>query len=292
MLNRKFFYQQARKSRIQLKKISRDRMGSVNKTLPITLSQGPQLSLEEACTFGAELSNSYVTAAPFAHIVIDNFLPTALIDEILANFPAHTTSGETLYQRGYKGQNKRQINPNQCPPYLKNIFSFLNSAAMLQMLEKLTSITGLIPDPYFDGGGLHETMAGGYLGVHSDFRINKKLHLERRLNAIIYLNKDWKEEYGGNLELWDTQMKSCLSKILPIYNRCVIFNTDQDSNHGHPEPLTTPEGISRKSIALYYYTASNKIYDDIQTSRTIYKPRPQERSSVSYYLKKLIRKKN
>jgi Rps23 Pro-64 3,4-dihydroxylase Tpa1-like proline 4-hydroxylase len=271
---------------------SRDRMSNIQKTLPINLSDGPNLNIEAACNFGSELSNTYVSAEPFAHIVIDNFLPDELIEQILANFPANTTSGETLYQRGYKGQNKRQINPNQCTPYLQNVFSFLNSAPILQMLENLTTITGLIPDPYFDGGGLHETTAGGYLGVHSDFRINKKLHLERRLNAIIYLNKDWKEEYGGNLELWDTKMKTCLSKVLPIYNRCVIFNTDKDSNHGHPEPLTTPEGISRKSIALYYYTASNKIYDDIQTSRTIYKPRPQEKSSISYYLKKLIRKKN
>jgi hypothetical protein len=266
-------------------------MDSANKTLPITLNQGPQLCLTEASNFGAELSNNYIAAQPFPHIVIDNFLPIELIDEILANFPANTTNGETLYQRGYKGQNKRQISPNQCPPYLKNVFSFLNSAPILQMLENLTHITGLIPDPYFDGGGLHETMTGGYLGVHSDFRINKKLHLERRINAIIYLNKDWKEEYGGNLELWDTKMKSCQSKVLPIYNRCVIFNTDKDSNHGHPEPLTSPDGISRKSIALYYYTASNKIYDDIETTRTIYKPRPQEKSSISYYIKKIMRNK-
>jgi Rps23 Pro-64 3,4-dihydroxylase Tpa1-like proline 4-hydroxylase len=163
---------------------------------------------------------------------------------------------------------------------------------MLQFLEKLTGIEGLIPDPYFTGGGLHETKSGGFLGVHSDFRLNKKLNIERRLNVIIYLNEDWKEEYGGNLELWDVDMKTCLKKVLPIYNRCVIFNTDKDSNHGHPEPLTTPEHITRRSIALYYYTAGTMVIDPAQRNKTHYKPRPKDRFSLKYYMGKLIKKKN
>ena len=123
------------------------------------------------------------------------------------------------------------------------------------------------------GGGFHETSTGGKLGMHADFRINDKLHLNRRLNMIIYLNKDWKDEFGGSLELWDKQMQHKVHTISPVFNRCVVFNTDADSFHGHPDPLTTPENITRKSIALYYYTASKRIYEDSVAHSTMYKAR-------------------
>ena len=260
----------------------------------LSITHSPELDFDQeaASAFGQSLANSYVQATPFPHIVIDNFLQEDLIANICSNFPVEPTANEMLYERGYKGQNKRQISPNECTPYLKAVFNAFNSAPMLQFLEKLTGIEGLIPDPYFTGGGLHETKSGGYLGVHSDFRLNKKLNIHRRLNAIIYLNKDWQEEYGGNLELWDADMKTCLKKILPIYNRCVIFNTDKDSNHGHPEPLTTPPHITRRSIALYYYTAATVVADPAQRNKTHYKPRPKDRFSLKYYIGKLIKKKN
>lgn len=107
---------------------------------------------------------------------------------------------------------------------------------------------------------------------------------------IIYLTEDWQETYGGNLELWDVGMKKCLKKVLPIYNRCVIFNTDKDSNHGHPEPLTTPEHITRRSIALYYYTASGVSGEPGQRNKTHYKPRPKDRWSLRYYVRKIFKK--
>ena len=256
-------------------------------TLPISLSNGISLDANQAKAVGAALNSTYVTAEPFAHIVLDNFLPEHLINDVLKHFPQELTGAEVLYEKGYKGLHKRQINPNDCDPYIKSVFNFFNSAPMLQFFESLTSIEGLIPDPYFTGGGLHETKKGGLLGVHADFRINKKLHVERRINAIIYLNKNWKKEYGGNLELWDTQMTQCVAQIEPIFNRCVVFNTDHDSNHGHPEPLNTPEHITRKSIALYYYTASMKVYDEHTEHRTIYKPRPRDKGVIRV-IKKII----
>jgi len=267
-------------------------MAPITQALPFTLS--PELDFDQnaASTFGDSLTSHYVQAAPFPHIVIDNFLHEELISSICSHFPIEPTNNEMLYERGYKGQLKRQISPNECAPFLKTVFNAFNSAPMLQFLENLTGIHGLIPDPYFTGGGLHETKSGGFLGVHSDFRLNKKLNVERRLNVIIYLNEDWREEYGGNLELWDTGMRICLKKVLPVYNRCVIFNTDKDSNHGHPEPLTTPEHISRRSIALYYYTAATMSIDPTQRNKTHYKPRPKDRLSLKYYINKLIKKKN
>lgn len=267
-------------------------MASTSQALPLTLSPEFDFDHNAASDFGTSLNSSYVQATPFPHIVIDNFLNDELIATICKHFPVEPTNNEMLYERGYKGQSKRQISPNECPPFLKTVFNAFNSAPMLQFLEKLTGIDGLIPDPYFAGGGLHETKSGGFLGVHSDFRLNKKLNVERRLNIIIYLNENWQEAYGGNLELWDVGMKTCLKKILPVYNRCVIFNTDKDSNHGHPEPLTTPENITRRSVALYYYTAREGVVDPAQRNKTHYKPRPKDRWSPGYYVSKLFKKKN
>jgi Rps23 Pro-64 3,4-dihydroxylase Tpa1-like proline 4-hydroxylase len=260
-------------------------MNVISKTVPISVEDGISLSLDEAAAYGQELNFIYTANVPFQHIVIDNFLPDALIEKILALFPDSTTNKEVNYEKGYKGLHKRQINPNECDAFLRNVFAFFNSAPMLQLFENLTSIDGLIPDPYFTGGGLHETKTGGLLGVHADFRINRKLHVERRINAIIYLNKDWQSSYGGNLELWDKEMTRCIKQVEPIFNRCVVFNTDHDSNHGHPEPLNTPESVSRKSMALYYYTASKKVYEGYDEFRTYYKPRPKDG-----FLKRLVYK--
>lgn len=260
-------------------------MNTISKTIAISLEDGIFLSPADAATYGQELNPTYISNSPFPHIVIDNFLPLALIEQIHAHFPAKTINEEVNYEKGYKGLHKRQINPNECDTFLRGVFSFFNSAPMLQLFENLTSIDGLISDPYFTGGGLHETKTGGLLGVHADFRINRKLHVERRINAIIYLNKDWQSNYGGNLELWDKDMTACVMEVEPIFNRCVVFNTDHDSNHGHPEPLNTPETISRKSMALYYYTASKKVYDGYDEFRTDYKPRPKDG-----FLKRLVYK--
>ena len=258
-----------------------------NQTLPVILTSGISLDANQAKACGVALSMTYANAQPFPHIVIDNFLPEALLNQVLNHFPEEATGSEVNYEKGYKGLHKRQINPNDCDEYLRAVFGFFNSAPMLQFFESLTAIDGLIPDPYFTGGGLHETKTGGLLGVHSDFRVNKKLHVERRINAIIYLNKDWKSEYGGNLELWDAKMTTCLKQVEPIFNRCVVFNTDHDSNHGHPEPLNTPNHISRKSIALYYYTASMKVYEEYAEHRTHYKPRPKDKGIIRI-IKKLF----
>ena len=123
------------------------------------------------------------------------------------------------------------------------------------LLEKLTSIKEKLKiDSELNGGGLHEIKKGGVLKIHTDFNRHPTLDLDRRVNVLIYLNKNWKEEYGGQLELWDKDMKKCKKKIVPIFNKMVIFSTNDFSNHGHPNPVTCHDNHSRKSIALYYYS--------------------------------------
>lgn len=123
---------------------------------------------------------------------------------------------------------------------------------------------------------MHEIGTGGKLGIHADFRIHQRLALQRRINVLIYLNKDWQPKWGGDLELWDRDMKACVHRIEPLFNRCVVFNTDADSFHGHPDALNTPAGITHKSIALFYYTASQSVYDEIKDETTNFRLRPDE----------------
>ena len=112
------------------------------------------------------------------------------------------------------------------------LLEFVKGCVFLEFLESLTGIDGLIPDPYYEGGGLHPIVPGGFLKVHADFNWHKDLKLDRRLNVIVYLNRNWKEEYGGHLELWNREMTRCERRVLPIFNRCVIFSTTDFSYHG------------------------------------------------------------
>jgi Rps23 Pro-64 3,4-dihydroxylase Tpa1-like proline 4-hydroxylase len=247
-------------------------------TLPMEINNGMALDPVSAFKFGETLSTHYRAATPYPHVVIDNFLPKAFAEKILENFPIETEKNSSEYALNYSGiqKNKRQVKPQDCNDFCRNAFGFFNSAPFLQFVEGLTGINGLISDPYFNGGGFHEISSGGKLGIHADFRIHEELHLVRRINVLIYLNSNWEEHYGGCLEIWDKSMCEKQRSIAPLFNRCVVFNTDATSYHGHPEPLTCPEGVTRKSIALYYYTASKAVYDETPSNSTMYVDRPNE----------------
>jgi hypothetical protein len=162
-------------------------------------------------------------------------------------------------------------------PVTRQLLYQLNSAAFMNFLEELTGISGLIPDPHLVGGGLHQIRRGGLLGIHSDFNIHKHLKLNRRPNALIFPNKDWKEEWGGHIELWNREMTTRVQKYLPVFNRCVIFTTTDFSYHGHPDPLNCPEERTRKSLALYYYTNGRPPHEISAPHSTLHQPRPGEK---------------
>jgi hypothetical protein len=131
----------------------------------------------------------------------------------------------------------------------------LNSERFVRFLDELTGFEDLVPDPDMDGGGLHRSLAGGYLNVHADFTAHHKRPLwRRRVNLLLYLNRDWHEDWGGDLELWSTDMARCVERVAPVDNRMLLFTTADDSYHGHPEPLRCPADVARQSLALYYFT--------------------------------------
>ncbi len=140
----------------------------------------------------------------------------------------------------------------------------------------MTGIEGLIADPHFEGGGLHQIERGGHLKVHADFNRHPHTQLDRRLNVLVYLNRDWQPEYGGALELWNRDMSRSEAQILPYFNRCVVFSTTSTSFHGHPEPLNCPEGRTRKSLALYYYTKDRPASERRDEHNTLFQARPGE----------------
>ncbi len=255
-------------------------MNRFDLTLPVSFDGTLSMEPDEARATGEMLAQEYRSAEPFPHIVLDGILPEAVLHQALDNFPAEPLKSDRVFNINYGGHHKRQILPYDCNRDAQALFAFLNSKAVLQFLQGLTGIDGLIPDPYFEGGGFHEISKGGLLGVHADFRINETLHLERRINLLIYLNPDWNEEWGGALELWDRKMTTCHSKVFPLLNRCVVFSTDADSFHGHPDPLNTPEGVKRRSIALYYYTSSRNVYKEVPSHGTMYYARPTDSAEV------------
>ena len=203
---------------------------------------------------GKELQADYLAADPFPHVSIDDFLPARLLDACLAEFPAADDAATSLNR--IQERLKRSFSPDKLPPSCRQLFYSFNSRPFIQVVENISGIRGLIPDPHYLGAGFHEISQGGHLSVHADFNHHVPLNLERRINLLIYLNKDWKDEYGGQLELWDTEMQRCVKSYVPAFNRCVIFNTTSCSNHGNPRPVAHPAGVPRRSIALYYYTAT------------------------------------
>jgi Rps23 Pro-64 3,4-dihydroxylase Tpa1-like proline 4-hydroxylase len=195
----------------------------------------------------------YASAQPYPHIVFDNFFDSELVERILGEFPKPKAINWQKFDNAAEIKLASAAEASFGP--MTRLFLYhLNSITFLEFLSRVTGIDNLISDPRFDGGGLHQILPGGKLAVHADFNKHRDYGLDRRLNLLLYLNKDWREEYGGHLELWNRAMTRCEGKVLPIFNRVMIFGTTDFTFHGHPDPLKCPEGMTRKSLALYYFS--------------------------------------
>ena len=231
------------------------------------------------------LREQYANARPFPHIVLDGLLRPGVVDRARCEFPAVDDTWTS-----YLHVNERKYgntNADSWGPTLQAIARTLTSDRMLRILDALTGHEGLLADWSMDGGGLHQSFAGGFLNVHSDFTSH---HTERdwrrRVNLLLYLNREWPAEWGGDLELWATDMSRCEARIAPIANRAVVFTTSEDSFHGFPVPTTCPPDVARQSMALYYFEHQDRPL----TRSTDYRARPDDSvaTSAAIYVDKQV----
>jgi Rps23 Pro-64 3,4-dihydroxylase Tpa1-like proline 4-hydroxylase len=230
------------------------------------------LPLSRMKDLAASAYQTYITAAPYPHIVLDDFFDPNLVDQVLAEFPQ---PGAIRWQQ-FDNQHEIKLASaaeSSFGPITRLFLYHLNSITFLEFLSTVTGIPNLISDPKFDGGGLHQIVRGGKLGIHADFNRHRAYNLDRRLNLLLYLNKDWREEYGGHLQLWNREMTRCEAKVLPMFNRVMIFGTTDFTYHGHPDPLQCPEGMTRKSLALYYFSNGRPAEEISDRHSTIFRAR-------------------
>src|ERR1700687_315144 len=219
-----------------------------------------------------ERSSEYAEGVPFPHACIDDLLyPEAAraITEAIP-VPGNDRKWDFYYAQGF--EEKWAISDYlSLPVPVRELVNEFSAGPFIRFLEKLTGIQHLLPDPHLHGGGVHLVRRGGVLQVHSDFNWSEQLRAHRRVNLFIYLNPGWQDSWGGALELWDANGQNRVASSLPLYNRLVVFSARSDTFHGHPAPLQCPEGVWRKSIALYYYSTERPVEEKREPHNTIYK---------------------
>lgn len=219
-----------------------------------------------------EIKAQFNAGKPFRYVMFDDFFPEDIANKILDSYPVIEKGkwdGTTYVDQ----KNKFQKTVFDEGSVMDEVFKEFNSPEFLAWLDELAEFEEpLMGDPDLFGGGLHQSINGAFLNVHVDYNIHPKTKYHRRMNVLVYMNKDWKEEYEGHLEIWDLtdNKKELLGKYAPSFNRCVIFETNEISFHGHPKALKTPEGVNRKSLATYFYTKNRPTEEAVEEHNTIY----------------------
>ena len=225
-----------------------------------------------------ELRARVRAARPFPHFCIDNFLEGSFAAEVERSFP--TFEEASKMGRGFEAVNeKRKIQITDSSKFPGPVFRLHQALASQEWLDTLSyamDIPRLLADEKLEGGGIHETGPRGHLDVHVDFNYIEDRKLHRRLNILVYFNPKWQKEWGGNIELWDKEVKHCAHSFSPVFNRCVVFETSDISYHG-VTAVTCPADMARKSFAAYYYTVEAPPHWTGESHSTIFKARPDEK---------------
>ena len=200
-----------------------------------------------------KLRDEFRAGKPYPHVVIDDFFDPDVLERVMGDFPSQSGRDWIKYDTENEiKQTSRGI--ADLSAFTQTFFMQICAEPMMGFLRYVTDHHDLVPDPMFHGGGLHETFRGGWLNVHVDWTQHPVLPLARRLNLIIYLNRDWDTAWGGALDLCDSVTKKAGASVAPIFNRAVIFETNDHTLHGFPDPITCPVDHSRKSISLFYWS--------------------------------------
>lgn len=207
------------------------------------------------------LRERYLAAKPYPHLILDGYFDDDALDRIASEFPSKEERDWIAYDTAHElKQTSRGI--SGLHPFTQQFLLQTCSREWLSTLGEITGVDDLVADPLFLGGGLHESFRGGWLNMHTDWTKHAALPLTRKLNMIVYLNRDWDPSWGGALELWDPETKECGAKVDPIFNRAVIFPTTDYTLHGFPNPMTCPEDRSRKSVSLFYWSPAREAIKD------------------------------
>mgnify|MGYP003134294635 FL=1 len=236
------------------------------------------------------LKNKYLSAKPYPNIIIDDFFKKEVAENIFRELSEYDY--KKLHSVHYDSALEKKFACNhydRFPPNIYNAFIFLNSAPFVNIIKELTNTEKVYVDVGLHGGGMHFHERGGKLNLHQDYSVHPKIKLKRKFNLIIYMTENWKESYGGHLEMWshdnDTnEPRQCVKKILPKYNRAILFDTTHNSWHGLPEELKCPPDIVRQSLAIYYLTEADK--DTNKRPRALFVPTQKQQNDLK--VRKLI----
>lgn len=203
---------------------------------------------------------------PFPHIILDNFFPLQLVNDLhcmALDIPTQSMFRHSNHITDLKYETSDGLNRSKSFAQLR---AFLDSPFFIEKVSSMLGISEpLLPDCDFFGSGIHCMPPGGFLEMHLDFRIHPKTKLNRRLNALLYLNKHYFPAYGGHLVIAHKSKPHVTAQIEPLFNRLVIFPTNDYTFHGVPNPIPL-DAPSRYSIAYYYYS-KDRPYSDIDKSR-------------------------
>jgi hypothetical protein len=198
-----------------------------------------------------DILTSFQNAKPYEYVIIPNFLNDDYANFFSEKFPIVDNSW-------HKYNNPFEVkyafdNINTLDPILRDLFYHLSTDKLIKIFSDISNIPNLAYDPYLHGAGLHLHPRNGRLGMHLDYEKHPYLeNRERRLNIILYLNKEWKDEWNGATELWNEDMSECKVKSPIRFNTAIVFRTNDISWHGVPEKILCPENMMRKSFAYYY----------------------------------------
>ena len=233
------------------------------------------------------LQLAFESGDPIRHVVIEDFLAPAAAARAAQAFPKPEEMAISF--AGLAEVKNAEQALHKLDPIFGEIFDGLRAPECIEWLSQVTRIPDLVADPELHGGGLHQGPDGSYLDVHADFNIHPHLNLYRRLNLLIYLNVRWEPQWQGYLELWSRDMKECRQYIEPKFNRCVIMETHDYAFHGYKE-LRLPAGVTRKSLASYYYSPSPGDKQSSSEHNTLFQLRPEQQRStnVQLFFRRLI----